>query len=67
MVKNLRPDDFLLKLDGVAQPVTDLKMGADTPITLGFLLDTSASVAGRFRWTRRQYSYRICVIPTQHF
>jgi VWFA-related protein len=43
-VPDLRPEDFLVELDGVQQEVRHLTQDMDTPLSLGLLMDTSASM-----------------------
>ncbi len=38
---------FELRVDGLKVPIKDLDLEADLPISLGFILDTSGSMAGR--------------------
>ena len=45
LVKNLRAEDFKVEEDGVAQTIVHLTPDADTPISLGILIDTSGSMS----------------------
>ena len=45
LVKNLRAEDFKVEEDGVAQTIVHLIPDADTPISLGILIDTSGSMS----------------------
>ncbi len=42
-VSGLTRDDFVLKQDGKAQPVTYFSQGSDLPLTLALMVDTSGS------------------------
>src|SRR5438309_1373084 len=43
-VSNLRPDDFIIEVDGVSQTMVHFTQDAETPISLGFVIDTSRSM-----------------------
>jgi VWFA-related protein len=43
VVKNLRPDDFVLEEDGVPQKIDYFVKESDLPLTVGLLVDTSRS------------------------
>lgn len=47
VVKGVDPNKFQLLVDGYAVPIRDLHLENDLPISLGFILDTSGSMAGR--------------------
>lgn len=47
VVSNISKGDFRLKVDGLPVPIRDLSREADLPLALGFILDTSGSMAGR--------------------
>lgn len=47
IVTNVSPKKFHLKVDGLKVPIKDLDLESDLPISLGFILDTSGSMAGR--------------------
>jgi len=47
VVKGLARSKFQLFVDGYAVPILDLHLEDDLPISLGFILDTSGSMAGR--------------------
>lgn len=43
-IMNLKPTDFVVEEGGVQQKITDFMEGADTPISLGILVDKSTSM-----------------------
>jgi Ca-activated chloride channel family protein len=47
VVKGVARSKFRLYVDGLAVPIRDLHLENDLPISLGFVLDTSGSMAGR--------------------
>jgi Ca-activated chloride channel family protein len=47
VVKGVSPNKFHLFVDGLRVPIGDLHLENDLPISLGFILDTSGSMAGR--------------------
>lgn len=47
VVKGVPRSKFHLYVDGYAVPIRDLHLENDLPISLGFILDTSGSMAGR--------------------
>lgn len=47
VVKGVAESKFHLFVDGFAVPIRDLHLESDLPISLGFILDTSGSMAGR--------------------
>jgi Ca-activated chloride channel family protein len=47
VVKNVDRKKFQLLVDGYSVPIRDLHLENDLPISLGFILDTSGSMAGR--------------------
>ena len=47
VVKGVDRKKFQLLVDGYAVPIRDLHLENDLPISLGFILDTSGSMAGR--------------------
>ena len=47
VVKSVAPNKFQLYVDGYSVPIQDLHLENDLPISLGFILDTSGSMAGR--------------------
>jgi len=47
VVKGVAQSKFHLYVDGYAVPIRDLHLENDLPISLGFILDTSGSMAGR--------------------
>lgn len=47
VVKGVAKDKFHLFVDGYAVPIRDLHLENDLPISLGFIFDTSGSMAGR--------------------
>lgn len=46
VVSNVARKAFHLKVDGYTVPIGDLHLESDLPISLGFILDTSGSMAG---------------------
>ncbi len=53
VVKDLRPDDFLLLEDGSPQKITFFSQESDLPLTIGLLVDTSRSQTGVLEEERR--------------
>ena len=51
-IQDLKPDDFLVWEDHVAQDVLDLELNRE-PFSIGILLDTSSSMQSTFRETAR--------------
>jgi Ca-activated chloride channel family protein len=47
VVKGVAESKFHLTVDGYSVPIRDLHLESDLPISLGFILDTSGSMAGR--------------------
>ncbi len=47
VVRGVAESKFHLLVDGYAVPIRDLHLESDLPISLGFILDTSGSMAGR--------------------
>jgi len=47
VVKGVARNKFHLSVDGFSVPIRDLHLENDLPISLGFILDTSGSMAGR--------------------
>ncbi len=47
LVTGVPRKSFHLRVDGMTVPIRDLDLEADLPISLGFILDTSGSMAGR--------------------
>jgi len=47
VVKSVARNKFQLYVDGYSVPIHDLHLENDLPISLGFILDTSGSMAGR--------------------
>ena len=47
LVQNLTKDDFVLKVDGHPQAIRYFDKDTNLPLTLGLLVDTSRSVAGK--------------------
>ncbi len=47
VVSNVPFRAFHLRVDGYSVPIQDLHMESDLPLSLGFILDTSGSMAGR--------------------
>ena len=47
VVKGVARNNFQLYVDGYLVPIKDLHLENDLPISLGFILDTSGSMAGR--------------------
>lgn len=47
VVSKVSVNDFQLKVDGLMVPIRDLTREADLPLALGFILDSSGSMAGR--------------------
>jgi Ca-activated chloride channel homolog len=45
LVQNLRAEDFIAEEDGVPQTIVHLTPDAEAPVSLGILIDTSASMA----------------------
>ena len=43
-IVDLKPTDFIVEEGGVQQKITDFREGADTPISLGILVDKSTSM-----------------------
>jgi len=53
VVKDLPPDDFVLKVDGILQTIHYFSQEADLPLTVGLLVDTSRSQTGVLEPERR--------------
>src|SRR5580658_9712652 len=53
VVKDLKPDDFLLLEDGSPQKITFFSQESDLPLTIGLLVDTSRSQTGVLEEERR--------------
>jgi VWFA-related protein len=53
VVKNLKPDDFVLLEDGVPQKISYFSQETDLPLTVGLLVDTSRSQIGVLEQERR--------------
>jgi VWFA-related protein len=53
VVKNLTPDDFVLREDGVPQTISYFSRETDLPLTVGLLVDTSRSQTGVLEQERR--------------
>jgi VWFA-related protein len=51
-IADLKPDDFLIREDGVNQTVLDLNLARE-PFSIGILLDTSSSMSSSFKITTR--------------
>jgi Ca-activated chloride channel family protein len=47
VVTGVKRSRFHLRIDGMAVPIRDINLESDLPISLGFILDTSGSMAGR--------------------
>jgi VWFA-related protein len=47
IVTDVSPSRFRLFVDGLEVPIRDLDLETDLPLSLGFVLDTSGSMAGR--------------------
>ncbi len=47
VVDSVPKSDFRLRVDGLQVPIRDLTREADLPLALGFIIDTSGSMAGR--------------------
>ncbi len=47
VVRGVAESKFHLSVDGYSVPIRDLHLESDLPISLGFILDTSGSMAGR--------------------
>lgn len=47
VVTGVKHSRFHLRIDGMAVPIRDINLESDLPISLGFILDTSGSMAGR--------------------
>jgi Ca-activated chloride channel homolog len=52
-VTDLKPEDFVLEVDGNPHKIDLFTQDADTPVTLGLLIDTSGSMAALFGPTRQ--------------
>src|SRR5688500_18943259 len=48
-VTNLNREDFILEEDGIPQQISHFSQGADLPISIGIVLDTSGSMERRIR------------------
>ncbi|HET9217723.1 MAG TPA: VWA domain-containing protein [Terriglobia bacterium] len=48
-VPDLKPEDFTVLEDGVPQKITHFTQDRDVPVSVGILLDTSGSMAGKMR------------------
>jgi len=46
VVDKVSPEKFHLWVDGIAVPIRDISRESDLPLALGFILDTSGSMAG---------------------
>jgi VWFA-related protein len=53
IVKNLAPDNFILREDGIQQKITNFTQESDLPLTIGLLVDTSTSQTGVLEEERR--------------
>src|SRR5262245_43767413 len=52
-VTDLKVDDFIVEVDGVAQKIAHFTNDAETPVSIGLLLDTSASMKPRLAAARQ--------------
>ncbi|HZI50364.1 MAG TPA: VWA domain-containing protein [Terriglobia bacterium] len=48
-IPDLKPEDFTILEDGVPQKITHFTQDRDVPVSVGILLDTSGSMAGKMR------------------
>ena len=55
-VTNLRPQDFVVEMDGVPQEIAHFSQDAETPVSLGLVIDTSISMKSRLPAARQAAS-----------